>query len=141
MFKNISKKIKKIEKSDLGRSLFYYDIFYWDTFHKNKNDHLGHFFQTKRVKLMRDRHQCLLLQWFQFLSKWSISHYRLMVLFPSFVLHNMHFAVCLLLLLLLWKKLSFFPCLFLSAFLLFLSLFFFHFSFSLIIYSPSHMYI
>ena len=67
--KYIKKRLEKIEKSDLGRSFFYYDIFYWDTFHKNKNDHLGHFFQMKQVKLMRERHQCVLLQWLEFLSK------------------------------------------------------------------------
>ncbi|CAF5219169.1 unnamed protein product, partial [Rotaria magnacalcarata] len=44
-------------------SPFYNDVFYWDTFHKNKNDHMGHFFRMKRVGLVRERHQSLLLQW------------------------------------------------------------------------------
>jgi len=64
----IKKRLERIEKSDLVRSPFYNDIFYWDTFHKNKNDHLGHFFRMKRVRHMRERHQCVLLQWLDFLS-------------------------------------------------------------------------
>ena len=67
--KYIKKRLQKIEKSDLGRSSFYNDIFYWDAFHKKKNYHLGHFLQKKRVKLMCERHQYLLIQWFEFLSK------------------------------------------------------------------------
>ena len=63
----IKKRLKRIEKSDLGSSLFYNDVFYWDTFHKSKNDHLGHLFRMKRVRLMRERHRCLLLQWLEFL--------------------------------------------------------------------------
>jgi len=64
----ITKRLERIEKSDLGRSLFYNDIFYWDLFHKSKNDHLGHFFRKKRVRHMRERHKCLLIQWLEFLS-------------------------------------------------------------------------
>jgi hypothetical protein len=64
----LKKRLEKIEKCDLGRSPFYNDIFYWHTFCKSKKDHLGHFFRMKRVKLMRERHQCLLLQWLEFLS-------------------------------------------------------------------------
>ena len=64
----IMKRLERIEKTDLGRSLFYNDIFYWDLFHKRKNDHLGHFFRMKRVKHMHERHQSLLLQWLEFLS-------------------------------------------------------------------------
>ena len=67
--KYIKKRLEKIEKSDLGRSSFYNDIFYWDAFHKKKNNHLGHFFQRKRVKIMCERHQCLPIQWLEFLSK------------------------------------------------------------------------
>ena len=63
----IKKRLERIEKSDLGRSPFYNDIFYWDSFHKNKNDHLGHFFRMKRVRHKRDRHQSLLLKWLEFL--------------------------------------------------------------------------
>jgi len=40
----IKKRLEPIEKSDLGRSPYYNDIFYWDTFHKTQNDRLGHFF-------------------------------------------------------------------------------------------------
>ncbi|CAF3791778.1 unnamed protein product [Rotaria magnacalcarata] len=39
----ITKRLKRIEKSDLGLSPFYNDVFYWGTFRKNKNDHMGHF--------------------------------------------------------------------------------------------------
>ena len=64
----IMKRLERIDRSDLGRSLFYNDIFYWDIFHKSKNDHLGHFFRMKRVKDMREGHRCLLIQWLEFLS-------------------------------------------------------------------------
>lgn len=63
----IQKRLNKIEKTDLGRSTFYDDVFYWDSFHKSKNDHVGHFFRLKRVKLLKERHQCLLLKWLEFL--------------------------------------------------------------------------
>ena len=58
----IGKRLKQIEKSDLGRSLFYTDLFYWEKFEKKKNDHLGQFFRMKRVKNMRTRHRSLLLE-------------------------------------------------------------------------------
>jgi hypothetical protein len=64
----IMKRLGKIHKSDLIHSPFYNDIFYWNSFQKSKNDHLGHFFRMKRVRLLRTRHQSLLLQWFEFLS-------------------------------------------------------------------------
>lgn len=64
----IKKRLERIGKSDLGRSPFYNDVFYWDEFRKTKNDDMGHFFRLKRVKLMRERHQTLLLQWLEFLS-------------------------------------------------------------------------
>lgn len=63
----IQKRLKRIEKSDLIRSLFFNDTFYWDLFRKSKNDHLGHFFQWKRVKHLKARHESLLLQWIEFL--------------------------------------------------------------------------
>ena len=50
--KYIKKRLERIEKTDLGCSPLYNDILYWDAVHKNKNDHLGHFFRMKRVKLM-----------------------------------------------------------------------------------------
>ena len=65
--KYVKKKLERIEKSDLGQSLFYNDVFYWDTFHKNENDQLGHFFRMKRVRLLRERHQSMLLQWIEFM--------------------------------------------------------------------------
>jgi len=58
---------KYIKKSNLIRLPFYNDIFYWNSFRKSKNDHFGHFFRMKRVRLMSTRHQSLLLQWFEFL--------------------------------------------------------------------------
>ena len=63
----INKRLKRIDKSDLGRSFFYNDIFYWDTFHKSKCDQLGHFFRIKRVRLLSERHDTL-LRWLDFLS-------------------------------------------------------------------------
>ena len=65
----IKKRLDRIDKSDLMHSPFYNDIFYWNAFHKSKNDHLGHFFRMKRVKLMSVRHQTLLCQWFEFLHE------------------------------------------------------------------------
>jgi hypothetical protein len=64
--KYIKKRSERIEKSDSIRSPFYNDIFSWDSFRKTKNDHLGHFFRMKRVKLMSARYQSLLLQCFEF---------------------------------------------------------------------------
>jgi hypothetical protein len=63
----IMKRLGKIHKSDLIHSPFYNDVFYWNSFQKSKNDHLGHFFRMKRVRLLRTRHQSLLLQRFEFL--------------------------------------------------------------------------
>ena len=62
----IRKRLKHMEKSDLGRSLFYEDIFHWDTFQKRKNDHLGHFFRLRRVKRLKENHRSLLLDWMKF---------------------------------------------------------------------------
>ena len=39
--KLILKKLKRMNKLDLGNSLFYNNIFYWDEFKKGKGDHLG----------------------------------------------------------------------------------------------------
>lgn len=64
--KYIQKRLSQIEKSYLGRSLFYDDIFYWDTLQKRKRDHLDHFFRWKRVKRLRKRHPSLLLDWIKF---------------------------------------------------------------------------
>jgi hypothetical protein len=65
--KYLKKRLERIEKADLVQSLFYNDIFYWDTFHKNENDQLGHFFRLKRVRLLRETHQSMLLQWIEFI--------------------------------------------------------------------------
>lgn len=64
----IKKRLERVGKSDLGRSPFYNDVFYWDAFRKKRNDDMGHFFRLKRVKLMRERHQTHLLQWLEFLD-------------------------------------------------------------------------
>ena len=48
--KYIKKRLERIEKTDLGRSPLYNDIFYCDAVHKNKNDQLGHFFADETSK-------------------------------------------------------------------------------------------
>ena len=55
-------------KSDLGKSLFYNDIFYWDDFKKRKEDHLGHLFQMKRVKNLKERHNVFLIKWIEYMT-------------------------------------------------------------------------
>ena len=45
-----------MHKSDLGKSFFYNDIFYWDEFKKRKGDHLGRFPRMKQVKNLKERH-------------------------------------------------------------------------------------
>ena len=49
--KFILKRLKQMHKSDLSKSLFYNDIFYWNEFTKRKGDRLGHLFRMKRVKI------------------------------------------------------------------------------------------
>ncbi len=80
----IMKRLGKIHKSDLIHSPVYNDIFHWNSFQKSKNDHLGHFFRMKRVRLLRTRHQSLLLQWFEFLYTWDLSYHRWMFFFSLF---------------------------------------------------------
>lgn len=58
------KRLKHMHKSDLGRSFFYNDIFYWNEFRKSKGDHLGHLFRMKRVNNLKERHKVF------FLIKW-----------------------------------------------------------------------
>jgi hypothetical protein len=66
--KYIKKRLERIEKSDIIRPPpFYNDIFYWDLFRTSKNDHLGHFFLMKRVRLLLEKHQSLLFLRFKFL--------------------------------------------------------------------------
>ena len=55
-----------MHKSDLGKSLFYNDIFYWDDFKKRKGDHLGHLFRMKRVKNLKERHEVFLIKWLEY---------------------------------------------------------------------------
>ena len=62
----IQKRLKRMDRSDLIRSTFFNDIFYWDFFKKSTNDHLGHLLKLKRVKLLKPRHESLLLQWIKF---------------------------------------------------------------------------
>ena len=64
----IQKRLKCMHTTDLGQSLFYNDIFFWDDFYKRKKDHLGHFFNTKRVKKLIERHESLLLKWISFIE-------------------------------------------------------------------------
>lgn len=54
--------------SDLGTSLFYQDVFYWDKFLKTTQDKMGHFFRLKRVKKLKMRHESLLLKWLDFVD-------------------------------------------------------------------------
>jgi hypothetical protein len=63
----ISKRLKNIYRSDLGHSLFLEDIFFWDKYHKRKDDELGHFFRMKRVKNLQKKHRSLLLDWLAFI--------------------------------------------------------------------------
>ena len=64
----IKKRLDNIYKSDLGRSLFLEDIFFWDNFRKSKKDALGHFFRQNRVKKQIKRHETLLIKWVDFLQ-------------------------------------------------------------------------
>jgi hypothetical protein len=67
--KYIQKRLKRMHRSDLGTSLFYEDMFYWDGFLKRKGDSLGHFFRLRRVKKLIERHESLLLKWIEFVDK------------------------------------------------------------------------
>ena len=67
--KYIQKRLKSIHDTDLGSSLFYNDIFFWDEFYKRRNDNLGHFFQNERVQLLKERHESYLLRWLRFVEK------------------------------------------------------------------------
>ena len=64
----IKKRLEKMNKSDLGKSPCFEDIFYWDDFKKSKKDSLGHFFRLKRVKKLIDRHETLMLKWINFVN-------------------------------------------------------------------------
>ncbi len=55
-----------INKTDLGCSAFFDDIFYWNDFRKTKNDSLGHFFRMNRIKKLKNRHETFLLKWIDF---------------------------------------------------------------------------
>ena len=45
---------------DLERSSFYKDVFWWDNLYKRKNDHLGHFVRSRRVKQLIDTNRSYL---------------------------------------------------------------------------------
>jgi hypothetical protein len=64
--KYIKRGMEKMHKSDLGRSIFLEDIFYWDQFKKRKKDSLDQFFRLNRVKKMINRHETLLIKWIEF---------------------------------------------------------------------------
>ena len=66
--KYIQKRLKKMHVSDLGVSLFYQDLFYWDGFVKRKHDNMGHFFRLGRVKKLRERQKSLLIKWLDFVD-------------------------------------------------------------------------
>ena len=61
--KYIQKRLRSMHTTDLGWSLFFNDIFVWDSFYKRKGDHLGHFFRGRRVRQLRERHESFLLKW------------------------------------------------------------------------------
>ena len=63
----LNKRLQKIYKTDLGRSSFLEDIFYWDGFKKSEKDSLGHLFRQKRVKNLIKRHETLLIKWLNFI--------------------------------------------------------------------------
>jgi hypothetical protein len=67
--KYIQKRLKTMHMTDLGSSLFYNDVFVWDDYYKRKDDHLGHFFRTRRVRQLLDRHESYLLKWLLFVEK------------------------------------------------------------------------
>ena len=64
----IKKRLKNIEKSDLGLSVFFDDIFYWDDFRKRDKDSLGHFFRMNRIKKLKNRHETFLIKWIDFVQ-------------------------------------------------------------------------
>jgi hypothetical protein len=66
--KYIQRRLRTMHLTDLGSSLFYNDIFVWDEFYKRKNDHLGQFFRTRRVRQLIDRHESFLLRWLFFVE-------------------------------------------------------------------------
>jgi hypothetical protein len=54
--------------SDLGSSSFLEGIFFWDHFHKKKNDGVGHFFNLKTVKKLKLKQRSVLLDWINFIE-------------------------------------------------------------------------
>ena len=62
----IRKQITNANKTDPSRSPFFEDIFKWDGMKKKKNDGVGHFFRTRRVKKQLERHEVLLIKWIEF---------------------------------------------------------------------------
>ena len=67
--KYIKKRLENLYKSDLSRSPFFEDIFYWDQFRKRKNDSLGQLFRMNRVKKLLSRHETLLIEWINFIQR------------------------------------------------------------------------
>ena len=68
MQRYVKKRFKKIYTTDLGASLFVDDVFFWDTFQKQSNDGVGHLFQTRRIKKLRENHRSMLLEWLTFID-------------------------------------------------------------------------
>ncbi len=81
----LNKRLLKMHKSDLGKSLFINDLFYWDNFtnkcarqrmnrkkvKKLKRLQVGHFFRLKRVRKMIEKHESYLIRWFTFIEDHS----------------------------------------------------------------------
>jgi hypothetical protein len=62
----ISKRLKKMSSSDPGSSVFLQNIFFWDNFHKYKNDGVGHLFTLKRMKRLKLKNCTLLIEWLNY---------------------------------------------------------------------------
>jgi hypothetical protein len=67
--KYIQKRLKTLHMTDLESSLFYNDIFVRNNYYKRKDDYFGHFFRTRRVRPLLDRHESYLLMWLLFVEK------------------------------------------------------------------------
>lgn len=67
--KYLKKRLKNIYTSDLGRSPFYDDIFYWENFTNQKIGNngkveslgMGHLFRLSRIRKMTENHQSYML--------------------------------------------------------------------------------
>jgi hypothetical protein len=78
--KYLQKRLANAHRTDLGRSMFYEDIFCWENFvnweakdrGRRRSLGVGHFFRLNHVKKMKERHKLFLLTWLSFLDQYSI---------------------------------------------------------------------